>query len=70
MSLKSFGEWLRQNMPVSTEEEIVQSLMERRARGQVEEPDELYDDAPAGKLHVHAPRKTTRKRRPSLISPA
>lgn len=61
MSLEKFGQWAKANLAISTEEEIINSIMERRARGQVEEPDGLYDETPAKKLYVTSPRK--RKRR-------
>ena len=39
MSLKAYGEWLKKNLEVSSEEEIVRFMMEKRAAGYVEEPD-------------------------------
>ena len=39
MSLKAYGEWLKKNLEVSSEEEIVRFMTEKRAAGCVEEPD-------------------------------
>ena len=39
MSLEAYGEWLNKNLEVSSEEEIVRFMMEKRAAGCIEEPD-------------------------------
>ena len=39
MSLKAYGEWLKKNLEVSSEEEIVRFMTEKRTAGCVEKPD-------------------------------
>lgn len=58
MSLKAYGEWLKKNLEVSSEEEIVRFMMEKRSAGCVEEP----DDPPITKrLFVFNARKNSKQ---------